>query len=50
MRAARPPWRAPIVFGWGFYRDPWYGYYGGYYGYSYCDPYSPYYDPYYCGY
>jgi hypothetical protein len=25
------PWRAPIVFGWGWRRDPWFGYYGGYF-------------------
>jgi hypothetical protein len=25
------PWRAPIVFGWGWGGSPWYGYYGGYF-------------------
>jgi len=25
------PWRAPIVFGWGWRADPWYAYYGGYF-------------------
>jgi hypothetical protein len=25
------PWRSPIVFGWGWRSDPWYGYYGGYF-------------------
>jgi hypothetical protein len=25
------PWRAPIVFSWGWRRDPWFGFYGGYF-------------------
>jgi hypothetical protein len=25
------PWRQPVVYRWGFYAAPWYGYYGGYF-------------------
>jgi hypothetical protein len=28
---AYSPWDRPIRYSWGWYRDPWYGYYGGYF-------------------
>jgi len=34
------PWRAPVVFGWGWGAAPWYGYYGGWF-----NPYPTYLGP-----
>ena len=28
---AYSPWRSPIRYSWGWYGDPWYGYYRGYF-------------------